>query len=363
MTRFLTRSAFRPHAFLGALLLFAAAQVSAQDATAGEDAAEEPVISEEVRSLIDDGLAWLSLQQERSGAWSSGAPGGTQYRGAMTGYVLLAYMGAGHLPGEGPHGEALQRATDYLVDIVLPDGTIQTDNRGHYMYSHGIVLLALAQALGQSGDAEIREAIERMVRLTLGAQDANGGWRYHPRPSGADISATVVQCVALRAARNVGIPVDQEVFDRAANYVRACNIEGTPAFAYMPNQDRPGYARTAAAAYSLQILGHYDDPLVAPAVEELLDLRVRDDKNPGRWTTYGDYYATPALYMVGGEAWAEWYAGLSEKIISQAHRDGDRVYWGKPGAGGRGDNSPIYKTAQHISMLSVPTRFLPIYQR
>ncbi|MFW6218368.1 MAG: hypothetical protein ACOC4K_05190, partial [Verrucomicrobiota bacterium] len=71
MIRFLTRSAFRPHAFLGALLLFAGAHASAQETSAREDAAEEPVISEEVRSLIDDGLAWLSLQQERSGAWSS----------------------------------------------------------------------------------------------------------------------------------------------------------------------------------------------------------------------------------------------------------------------------------------------------
>ncbi len=343
---------------IGACLLMPGARSAAQ-----ADEVEPPVITGEIRSLIDGGLEWLALQQERTGAWSSGAPGGTQYRGAMTGYVLLAYMGAGHLPGEGPYGEALQRAVDYLVGSVLPDGTIQTDNRGHYMYSHGIVLLALSQALGQSNDPEIRPAVERMVRLTLGAQDGNGGWRYHPRPSGADISATVVQCVALRAARNVGIPIGQDVFDRAADYVRACNIEGTPAFAYMPRQDRPGYARTAAAAYSLQVLGHYDDPLVAPAIEELLDIRVRGDGNPGRWTTYGDYYATPALYMVGGAAWAEWYTGLSEKIVSEANRDDGRVYWGNPRGGGRGDNSPIYKTAQHISMLSVPTRFLPIYQR
>jgi len=332
-------------------------------AAAQEDKAEKVVISEEVQSLIDGGLEWLTLQQERSGAWSTGAPGGTQYRGAMTGYVLLAFMGSGNLPGEGPYGESLQRAVDYLVGIVLPDGTIQTDNRGHYMYSHGIVLLALTQVLGQTGDTDTRAAIERMVRLTLGAQDANGGWRYHPRPSGADISATVVQCVALRAARNIGIPVSQDVLDRAADYVRSCNIEGTPTFAYMPQQDRPGYARTAAAAFSLQILGHYDDPLIAPAIEELLDSRIRNDQNTGRWTTYGDFYATPALYMVGGEAWAEWYVGLSEKFVSEANRDGERVYWGNPGGSGNGDRSPIYKTAQHISMLSIPTRFLPIFQR
>jgi hypothetical protein len=355
----LLRFRFSSLVFFVSLLFF----LPGTRAFAQDDGVSEPIISEEIRSLIDGGLEWLALQQERSGAWSTGAPGGTQYRGAMTGYVLLSYMGSGHLPREGPYGESLQRAVDYLVGIVLPDGTIQTDNRGHYMYSHGVVLLALTQVLGQTGDADIRPAIERMVGLTLGAQDGNGGWRYHPRPSGADISATVVQVVALRAARDVGIPIAQEVFDRAADYVRACNIEGTSGFAYMPKLDRPGYARTAAAAYSLQTLGHYDDPLVAPAIEELLNTRIRGNQNLGRWITYGDYYATPAMYMVGGEAWAEWYAGLSVKIAADAIRDGDRVYWGNPRGGGSGDNSPIYKTAQHISMLSVPTRFLPIYQR
>jgi hypothetical protein len=325
------------------------------------DVNAEPLITEDVRRMIDGGLEWMASQQEQSGAWSTGATsGGNQYRGAMTGYALLAFMGAGHLPDEGSHGETVRRGIDYLKNNVLPDGRILTDNQRHYMYSHGVVTLALAQALGQTGNNEIRPVLTRMVELIVGASSGQG-WRYKPQPSKGDISVTVIQCVALRAARNVGIPVPQEVLDDAANFIRSCGITGKVGFSYMPGRNRSSYPRLAAAAFSLQVLGHYDDPLVAPAIEEILNTRVRNQNTSGR-TSFGDYYAAPAIYMRGGEMWEEWYRYIRNTFSNSATRSGTMVNWGNPGSNANRDKSAIYLTANHVSILAIPTRFFPIYQ-
>ncbi|MDA3872673.1 MAG: terpene cyclase/mutase family protein, partial [Kiritimatiellae bacterium] len=340
------------------LLILWAASLSVPVALVADS---EPMITDDVRSLIDGGLEWMASQQEQSGAWSTGAPGGaTQYRGAMTAYTLLAFMGTGNLPGEGPYGENVRLGVEYLKSNVLPDGRILTDNDRHYMYSHGIVTLALSQALGQTGDSEIRPVLTRMVELIVGSQKGNG-WRYKPQPTKGDLSVSVVQCVALRAARNVGIPVPQETLDDAASFIRRCNIEDSVGFSYMTGGDKSSYPRLCAAAFSLQVLGLYDDPLVAPAIEEILNTRVHNQNAGGR-LSYGDYYAAPAVYMTGGKHWEDWYAFIRDGFSKSANRNGTMVNWGNPGKRENGDKSAIYLTATRISILAIPHRFLPIYQ-
>lgn len=322
----------------------------------------ESMLTDDVRSLIDGGLEWMASQQERNGAWSTGAPGGaTQYRGAMTAYVLLAFMGAGNLPGEGAYGENVRLGIEYLKSNVLPDGRILTDNQRHYMYSHGIVALALSQALGQTGDSGIRPVLTRMVEVIVGSQNGVNGWRYKPQPSKGDLSVTVVQCVAIRAARNVGIPVPQQTLDDAAAFIRNCSIDGIVGFSYMTGGDKSSYPRLSAAAFSLQVLGYYDDPLVAPAIEEILNTRVRSNNAGGR-LSYGDYYAAPAMFMTGGESWEEWYGFIRDAFSRSAVRNGSMVHWGNPGRRDNGDKSAIYLTAVNTAILAIPTRFLPIYQ-
>src|SRR6185295_15942157 len=104
-----------------------------------------------------------------------------------------------------------------------------------------------------------------------------GGWRYQPRPGDADISVTVLQVVALRAAKNGGLDIPQQTIDNAVQYVRRCFDERTGGFTYQPGNRAPGFARTAAAIYSLQVCGAYDDPLVKAGAEFLLKYRNERD--------------------------------------------------------------------------------------
>lgn len=81
--------------------------------------------------------------------------------------------------------------------------------------------------------AKLSSAVELIVRT----QNSAGGWRYNPAPEDADLSVTVCQMMALRAARNAGIGVAKETIDRAVDYVRRSqNADGGFMYQYRSGQ-------------------------------------------------------------------------------------------------------------------------------
>lgn len=314
-----------------------------------------PVVDAETAKLIEGAIKYLAGNQEPSGAWNTGNPGREQFRAAMTSYVLIGFMAAGHLPNEGPYGDVVARGTKFLADSVLADGLLRTQNTRHYMYSHGIATIALAELYGQTQEPEIREKLQKLVRVIVSAQADSGGWRYRPRPSGADISVTVCIAVAVRAAREVGINVPQEVFDNAVRYIHSCAHPPTGGFTYTAGSGNPGFARTAAAIYSLQVLGEYDDPHIEPAAQYVLDNFAQ-----GGWFAYGNHYAAAGTYMIGGDTWKQYYAKAKDKFFADVNKQGDKYYWDGRGRGGVGTN---YVTAVYTMTLAMPYNYIPLYQR
>ena len=77
------------------------------------------------------------------------------------------------------------------------------------MYGHGVATIALGELYGQTKSPIIRAKLEKTIKLIIASQNSQGGWRYRPVVRDADISVTVLQVVALRAAKNAGIDVPQ----------------------------------------------------------------------------------------------------------------------------------------------------------
>ena len=90
------------------------------------------------------------------------------------------------------------------------------------MYEHGFATLFLAEVYGMSPRDDMRDKLARAVDLIVRTQNAEGGWRYQPRREDADISVTICQVMALRAARNAGLKVPNETVDRVC---RLCEAE------------------------------------------------------------------------------------------------------------------------------------------
>ena len=336
-------------------LLLAPALVRAADplavASAPRRASTDVAITPQAETVVKGSLKWLASKQQPGGVWVPG-----KNSTAFTSFALMAFMAAGHLPDEGEYGKHVARGLKYVTDAARPDGLICAPNDQNPMYTHGIATIALGEAYGQTRDPAIRPKLQRAIKLIVDSQNAEGGWRYQPFKDQADISVTVLQVVALRVAKNSGLDVPQVTIDKAVEYVRKCYNKDQGGFNYQAHGGKAGFARTAAAIYSLQVCGQYDDPLVMAGSKYLFD-KYKDDRE---WFTYGMFYAAPAQYMIGGDAWKRWYTQASEELLKSVKRERDMHYWTPIGSNGQND---VYATSVYTMILAMPYHYVPLYQR
>jgi hypothetical protein len=313
------------------------------------------VVDAATENALKGSQKYLASQQKPNGSWSARG----QFPIAMTAYTLIAFLATGNLPNEGVYGKNVANGVNFLTSNQREDGLLfvqGTRPSNSWMYEHGIGTIALGEVYGSTNDPKIREKLEKCIKLILGAQNPQGGWRYRPVPTDADISVTVLQVVALRAAKNAGLDVPQETIDHAVAYVKSC-AHPSGGFTYQAHGNEPGFSRTAAAIYSLQVCGLYTDPLVQKGSAFLFD-----HKGDRYYPTYGNYYAAPAEYMIGGDTWAKWYSFVRGELMPQAKTSGDTTYWEPIEGGGQGV-SDIYATAVYTTVLAMPWHYIPLYQR
>jgi hypothetical protein len=221
------------------------------------------------------------------------------------------------------------------------------------MYEHGFATLFLAECFGASLRNEIRNVLENAVELIIRTQNDRGGWRYHPVPADADLSVTVCQMMALRAARNAGFFVPVETMERGLDYVRRCqNSDG--GFAYQITGGPSRWPLTAAAIVAIQNAGNYQDAALDRAYEYLLHHR-REVAIPTQtnYFSYAHYYAIQAFWQRGGDAWSGWYRELRNTLLRLQTPDGSWL----------DSISRVYGTAMISLILSVPRGLLPIFQK
>lgn len=315
-------------------------------------------INDAQRRAVERGLAWLAGRQGADGGWGGfGDSGGRGGHAGITALAALAFMSAGNVPGRGKYGANVQRAVDFILRHTAESGLISSDNSGSPMYGHGFATLFLAEVYGMTDDDAVREKLQRAVRLIIRAQNPEGGWRYQPVPNDADISVTICQIMALRAARDAGIKVDAAVIDRAIQYVRNCqNPDG--GFSYMARMGGiggggSGYARTAAGVASLFYAGIYEGDDVRRGLN-YLNRFIPGQTPPPEGEShyfYGHYYAVQAMFLAGGEYWASYYPAIRDQLIARQSGNGS---W-------RGDYNEDYATAMALLILQMPNRYLPVF--
>jgi hypothetical protein len=318
----------------------------------------DPVrVDAQTDAVIKGALKWLASKQAPNGEWAA-ADMEKQHPVAITAYTLIAFLAAGHLPGEGEYGKNVSAGLQYLLDKVGPEGHIGNRQDGQYMYGHGIASIALAEIYGQTKAPSMRPKLEKAIKLIIACQNREGGWRYRPVVQDADISVTVLQVVALRSAKNAGLDVPQKTLDAAVKYVKSCYRPEQGGFAYQPGQPA-GFARTAAAIYSLQVCGLYEDPMVKKGSQYLL----KEFRDKGQeWWTYGNFYAAPAQYMQGTETWEKHYEMVKRPLLKRVTTKGDLSFWERPMEGER-EVGPVYTTAVFTMILAMPYHYIPLYQR
>ncbi len=327
------------------------------EASDGVVATERLRLTPEVRDSISRGLKYLAQDnvQNDDGSW-----GGGTNPVAETSLTLMAFMVQGHIPGRGIYGEKIDNGIIFLINKGQSQRGFLGSGKNHAaMYEHGLAVLALSEAWGQSKNTRLRHTLRRAVDVILRSQNKAGGWRYEPEPKDADLSMTVMQLVALNSAKESGIAVPEETMRRAKDYVLSCQDNTSGGFRYMPGNGEPGFARTAAGVMSLIMCGYHKDVKAQNGITRGMEFLInypdnkKFAKNYPRFH-YSHYYAVQAMYQSRNKNHIRaWYPKIATTILSKQGSDG-----GWDGAHGK-----AYGTSLSILILGVPYRYLPIYQR
>jgi len=304
-------------------------------------------------TAIDKGLALLASRQDEDGSFGSG---GYSRNVAVCGLSGMAFMSAGSTPGRGPYGRHVDLCIDFILANTQDSGFITVPSASSHgpMYGHGFATLFLAEAYGMTMRSDIREKLSKAVNLIVNTQNNEGGWRYQPQRRDADISVTISQIMALRAARNAGLFVPRDTIDRCTEYVKKSqNPDG--GFMYMLLQGgQSAFPRSAAGVVALYSAGIYEGPEIKKGLEYLMGFMPQgSDFNRESHYFYGHYYAVQAMWHAGGDHWRRWYPAIRDSLVSKQNDDGSWM----------DSICQEYGTAMACIISQMPNNYLPIFQR
>jgi hypothetical protein len=377
------------------MLLASAATIRGQTPDRMADPATRVLTAQEwmrVDAAVARALAWLAAQQQADGSFptlDTGQPG-------VTCLCTLAFMAHGHLPGEGPYGAQLKRASDYtlkcqkpngLVTLMGPDGPrisreIHHDIGSPCAYNHGISSLTLCELYGTTSRDEaehLKEAILPALRATLEMQrwpkDREidlGGWRYIDNfdDRDSDLSITGWQLMFLRSARNAGFDVPEKSIDDAVAYVRRTFTSRYGAFCYIADESTDFRSRGMAGAGILALAhaGYHNAPEATRSGEWILEHNFHDynqiEPFMQSWKNdryhYGLFNCCQAMYQLGGRYWQTFFPDAVKTLLANQRPDGS---WPAENHHHDAQFGNAYTTALALLALGAPNQLLPIYQR
>ncbi|MEX2138485.1 MAG: hypothetical protein WD894_04445, partial [Pirellulales bacterium] len=335
---------------------------------------------------IERGLEYLARSQQEDGSWSfqkfAGATaddaGSIHSDTAATGLALMAFLGGGYDHFEDKHRDTVRRGLHFLLRRQKETGDLYEaqDAVSHgsaWLYSHAIASIALCEALGMTGDAELRGPAQRALDFIEASQDRQyGGWRYKPG-DGSDTSVAGWQLMALKSGELAGLRIKPETYeavrkwlDRAQDGSRYLYNPTQPNTQYPTDQRRP--TMTSVGLLMRLYLGwDRTRPEFQQGADHISDYPAAygTSSDPKRDTYYW-YYATQVMFHMGDKYWEQWRTTLHPLLVNGQvmqgplagswHPNGnipDR--WGPHG--GR-----IYVTTLNLLSLEVRYRHLPIYE-
>ena len=312
------------------------------------------LVTPEASQAIERGLDFLCERQLDDGSFGTS---GYARNVAVCALGGMAYLASGSTAERGPYATQISRCVDYLLAQTSDNGFItatDTTSRGP-MYGHGFAALFLCEAYGMTNQPELRDRLGQAIGIIVDSQNAEGGWRYQPKPNDADLSVTVCQVMALRAARNAGIAVPRETIERAIEYVKKCqNPDGGFRYTLAERNQPSQFARSAAGVVAFYNAGIYSGTELKKGLNYLQQFRPGAvQSGSGAYYFYAQYYAVQAMWHAGGKYWRQWYPAIRDELVGRQRSDGSWM----------DSICNEYGTAIACIVLQVPNNYLPILQR
>ncbi|MFI4859816.1 MAG: prenyltransferase/squalene oxidase repeat-containing protein [Phycisphaerales bacterium JB063] len=321
--------------------------------------------TQQTQRAIEKGLEYLARTQSNDGSWTTTQDGVT-YPVSMTSLAGMAFLAGGNTTSRGPYAENVRKAVRYIMRQANPEtGIIAAGaENGRTMYPHGFSLMFLACAYDMESDERVREQmriiIQKGIILTDRAQSPLGGWMYTPN-SGDEGSVTVTQLQALRAAHNAGFVVPEDVIEKSIQYLEMCRTPDGGIRYSFNSGNSTRLPISAAALPCLYAAGDYESEMAEACLKYVfksycLDGNDKSWSKHGGHDYYGHYYAAQAFYQAGDDYWDAYFPAARDQLINMQGQGGQGA-WNGDGVG------PVYGTALALTILQLPYKYLPIYQR
>jgi hypothetical protein len=327
---------------------------------------------------IDAALRWLRAHQDDDGRWdcdgfakhddpslpACSGPGNGVHDVGVTGLALLAFLGDGSTMRSGPYRDQVKKAVLWLRAQQRDDGLFGAPVAHDYVYDHAIAAYAMCEAYGLSGYSLLRDPAQKGLDHLAAHRNPYGVWRYQPRDGDGDTSITGWCVMALAAGKHFGLAVDATALQTTAVWLdTVTDASGRHGYtaAGQRSSRKPGdhgsrfpadrtEAMTAVGLFARFFLGQ--DPAKTPAMPKAADLLLLQppawDEAGGRVDHYAWYYASYALFQMGGKRWTAWQKQLEPTLLKKQHRDpkdGNRFGSWDPDCAWGEDGGRVYSTA------------------
>jgi len=331
-------------------------------------------------------LLWLKNHQDADGRWDAdqfmkhdvnGDPctgpgnGGTDV--GVTGLALLAFLGRGNTLRLGPFREVVRSGVRWLLEQQAENGCIGEPASQSYMYSHAIAALALCEAYGLSDHGRLKKPAQNAINFIVLSRNPYGVWRYEPRSADGDTSVTAWMVQALLSAKEFGLVVDDAALKSATVWFDGVTDTATGASGYTKlgeGSSRPvgkltkfpsarSEALTAAVLLCRYLMHEEpkDVPTMSLAAETMLKKPPVWNEADGSIDMYYWYYASYALYQVGGRPWDTWSRKMVAAGVKTQRQDGNaKGSWDPVDAWGE-DGGRVYATAIMALILEAQYRY------
>jgi Prenyltransferase and squalene oxidase repeat len=338
--------------------------------------------SAECERAVSNSLEWLKEKQNADGSW------GGSNKSAMTGMVLLCFLGRCETPESPFYGDAVMKGIMFLVEQSKKNeyGAITDDFKGNSgAYEHGIATYALGEmyTLARLGNKELpgmKDAFVKGVELIIKCQNPKdagkgaGSWDYYtkniaegkPTSKREDLSVAGWQYQALKAAKFTGLKIAglHAAIDSTCDYIE--RTQSKDGGFGDPNRDKHynQWSLTGTGVLGLQTLGKGRTASIKKGLEFLHKFL---EAEPLDWSKncnlYCWYYYTQAFFQAGGEEWKFYNQQFLPQILAAQNADGS---WkaGRPNWPSGSDNgNAIYRQCLCTLQLEVYYRYLKVGDR
>jgi len=332
----------------------------------------------ECEMAVSRSLEWLKSQQNADGSW------GRANKAAMTGLVLLCYLGRCETPESPFYGENVRNGLLYLVELARrnPLGMLSEQPLSNSAtYEHGIATYALGELysfyrLGNRSLPGLRDAFEKGVGLIIEQQNPRGAWTYGGKDaglpcaytkdsSGEDLSVSGWQFQALKAAKHSGLKIAglDAAIKRCCTYLESKQTKDGGFGKTNRDEHYNQWSLTGCGVLGLQTLAHHKATAVKKGIRFLRDFL---SSEPLDWerncNLYCWYYYTQAFFQAGGDDWKFYNSQFLPQILGAQNADGS-FKRGRPNWPAGDATDAVYRQCLCTLQLEVYYRYLKVADR